>query len=215
MLTFPSTLLIACGALAREVVELIRLNGWTHITIACLPADLHNRPERIPEAVRTKIRAARGRFDNIAVLYGDCGTGGLLDAVLDEEGVERIPGPHCYEFYAGKPDFDALMDQEPGTFFLTDYLVRHFDRLIVNGLGLDRHPQLLDSYFANYRRVVYLAQIEDVGLEARARAAAARLGLAYEYRFTGYGGLGRFVDRVQAPAGGMADDDDRDDRLLA
>jgi hypothetical protein len=212
---YHATLLIACGALAREVVELVRLNGWTHITIACLPADLHNTPGKIPEAVRDKIRAARGRFDSIAVLYGDCGTGGRLDEVLAEEGIERIAGPHCYEFYAGRPEFDALMADEPGTFFLTDYLVRHFDRLMIQGLGLDRHPQLLDTYFANYRRLVYLAQIEDAELEAQARAAADRLGLAYEYRCTGYGGLGPFIERAQAPAGEVADDADRDDRLLA
>ena len=200
MASQPTTLFIACGALAREVVELIRLNGWTHVSVGCLPAILHNTPARIPEAVRAKIRAARGRFDHIAVLYGDCGCGGALDRVLDEEGVERIPGPHCYEFYAGKPDFDALMDQEPGSFFLTDYLARHFDRLIVKGLGIDRHPELRDSYFANYRRLVYLAQNRTDALEAKARAAARRLGLEFELRDTGYGELGRFMAQARATA---------------
>lgn len=210
-----ATLFIACGALAREVIDLIRASGWTHVTVACLPASLHNTPAAIPEAVRARIRAARGRFDHIAVLYGDCGTGGLLDRVLEQEGVERIPGPHCYRFYAGAPDFDSLMDEEPGTFFLTDYLVRHFDRLMIKGLGLDRHPQLLHTYFANYRRLVYLAQSENDALQAKARAAAERLGLEYEYRQTGYGELGRFMRQAQAPLDRRGDDGDRDHRVLA
>ena len=189
----PSTLLIACGALAREIAELIRVNGWTHMSVSCVPAHFHNTPDRIPGAVREKIRAARGRYDAIAVLYGDCGTGGALDEVLAEEGVERIPGPHCYQFYAGTADFAALMEAEPGTFFLTDYLARHFDRLIVEGLGLDRHPELLDAYFGNYRKLVYLAQTEDRALRAAAGKAADRLGLAFEYRYTGYGELERFL----------------------
>ncbi len=207
----PSTLLIACGALAWEVAELIRANRWTHLSITCVPAHFHNSPEKIPGAVRAKIRAARGRYDDILVLYGDCGTGGLLDAMLAEEGVARIPGPHCYEFYAGKVDFAALMEAEPGTFFLTDYLVRHFDRLIINGLGLDRHPELLGDYFGNYRKLVYLAQIDDDDLVAQARRAAKRLGLAFEHRYTGYGELGRFL----TAAGPEETDGPDHDRLLA
>lgn len=190
----PSTQLIACGALAWEIAELIRANGWSHMSISCVPAHYHNTPDKIPEAVRAKIRAARGSYDRIVVVYGDCGTGGLLDNVLAEEGVERIPGPHCYQFYAGETNFAALMDDEPGSFFLTDYLVRHFDLLILRGLGLDRYPQLLGDYFGNYRKLVYLAQIEDAGLVERAKAAADRLGLAYEYRYTGYGELGKFLN---------------------
>jgi hypothetical protein len=190
----PRTLLIACGALAREIVALNQANGWSHYQVACLPAELHNRPGRIPELVREKIRAARPDYDRIAVLYADCGTGGRLDAVLAEEGVERIAGPHCYSFYAGAPGFDALMEEEPGSFFLTDYLVRQFETLIIKGLGIDRHPQLLADYFGNYRRLVYLAQTEDADLVVRAKAAAARLGLTYEYRFTGMGGLAAFLD---------------------
>ena len=190
----PSTQLIACGALAWEIAELIRANGWSHMSISCVPAHYHNTPDKIPEAVRAKIRAARGSYDRIVVVYGDCGTGGLLDNVLAEEGVERIPGPHCYQFYAGETNFAALMDDEPGSFFLTDYLVRHFDLLILRGLGLDRYPQLLGDYFGNYRKLVYLAQIEDAGLVERAKAAAELLGLAYEYRYTGYGELGKFLN---------------------
>ncbi len=192
----PSTLLIACGALAREVTDLIRVNRWTHMSIACIPAHYHNTPREIPEAVRAKIRGARGAYERIVVLYGDCGTGGDLDAVLAEEGVERLEGPHCYQFYAGRDDFAALMEAEPGSFFLTDYLVRHFDRLIVKGLGLDRYPQLLDDYFGNYRKLVYLAQTEDAALLAKARKAADRLGLDFEHRDTGYGELGRFLADV-------------------
>ena len=189
----PSTLLIACGALAREIVFLTRANHWRHLTIACLPAHLHNTPQLIPDAVRRKIRDARGRFQRIAVLYGDCGSGGLLDKVLQEEGVERIAGPHCYEFYAGTQAFATMMDEAPGSFFLTDYLTRHFDRLVMRGLGLDRHPELLPDYFQHYTRLVYLAQTDDPALTAQARKAAERLGLAFERRFTGYGGLATFI----------------------
>ena len=184
-----STLILACGALSHEIVALRRANGWDHLAVQCLPADLHNRPGEIPEAVRRGIRAARKNHDHVFVAYADCGTGGRLDAVLAEEGVERLPGAHCYEFYAGTELFRALADEEPGTFYLTDFLARHFDRLIVRGMGLDRHPEIQPMLFGNYRRVVYLAQREDPELEARARAAADRLGLEYEYRFTGYGDL--------------------------
>ncbi|HEX6012504.1 MAG TPA: DUF1638 domain-containing protein [Geminicoccaceae bacterium] len=187
------TLLIACGALARETLAAIEASGLSHLDVTCVSALLHNRPERIPEAVRAKIREHRPRYARILVLYGDCGTGGELDRVLAEEGVERIAGPHCYAFYAGQEVFDALADAEPGTFYLTDFLVRQFDTLVIEGLGLDRHPELLPLYFGNYRRLVYLAQTEDAGLEERARAAAERLGLAYEHRFTGLSGLAAFV----------------------
>jgi hypothetical protein len=189
----PRTLLIACGALAREVLALIRNNGWSHLEVSCLPAKLHNTPARIPEAVRAKIRAARTRYDKIFVLYGDCGTGGGLDAVLADEGVERIPGPHCYAFYNGVDAFLAQAEAEPACFYLTDYLARHFERLVIEGLGLDRHPELLPLYFGNYEKLVYLAQVPDPGLELKARAAALRLGLAYEHRSTGYGGLQDFL----------------------
>lgn len=189
----PRTLVIACGALAREMLALVELNRWTHVTLTCLPAKLHNTPQLIPAAVARKIRAARKRYDRILCLYGDCGTGGLLDRVLEREGVARIDGAHCYEFYAGAETFAALHDAEPGTFYLTDYLARHFERLVIKGLGLDRHPELLPDYFGNYTRVVYLAQTDDPDLRARAERAAERLGLAFEFRFTGMGGIGRFV----------------------
>jgi hypothetical protein len=208
----PSTLIIACGALAREITQVIATHGWSHMTVTCLPAHLHNRPDRIPEAVRGKIRATKDRYDRQLVLYGDCGTGGLLDAVLEEEGVERIPGPHCYEFFAGAANFAALAEEEPGTFFLTDFLVRHFDRLIIEGLGLDRYPQLLPDYFGHYRKLVHLAQVEDPALDAAAKRAALRLGLTHQRRFTGLGGLAAFLR--PDPAGDIADGR-TDRRLLA
>lgn len=190
-----STLIIACGALARELTAVIATNGWPHVQVQCLPAELHNRPEKIPAAVQAKIRAGRGRFERILVAYADCGTGGLLDRVLEEEDVERLPGAHCYEFYAGSPAFAALADSEPGSFYLTDFLVRHFDRLVIRGLGIDRHPELAPMYFGNYRRLVYLAQREDAALRAQARMAAEQLGLVFEYRLTGYGELERTLIR--------------------
>lgn len=189
----PRTLLIACGALAREVVDVIRLNGWSHLNVTCLPAIWHNRPEKIAEGVRGKIQAAKGDYDKIFVLYGDCGTGGELDLVLEEEGVERIEGPHCYAFYAGLEDFLAEADRDPTCFYLTDYLARHFKRLIIEGLGIDRHPELLPLYFGNYTSLVYLAQTEDEELQKQAKSAAERLGLTYRYKHTGYGGLGDYI----------------------
>jgi hypothetical protein len=188
-------LVIACGALAREALAL-RLD---HIDVACLPAQLHNHPKQIPEAMRAKIRANREAYDEILCLYGDCGTGGELDRVLAEEGVRRVEGAHCYEFYAGGEAFAALAEDEPGTFYLTDFLVRHFDALVIRGLGLDRFPELRDDYFGNYRRVVHLAQFEDADLETKARAAAERLGLAYERRFTGLDGIRAFLEGATLP----------------
>lgn len=188
------TLVIACGALARELIDAKDLNKLDHLDITCLPAIWHNRPEKIPDGVRKKIRKARADgYADILCLYGDCGTGGLLDKVLEEEGVARIEGDHCYAFYSKPGDFDKLMDEELGSFFLTDYLVRHFDRLIIQGLGLDRYPQLMKDIFGHYKRVVYLAQMPDPALEKKAHKAAERLGLAFEMRVTGLGGLETFV----------------------
>lgn len=192
-------LAIACGALARETLAVVRASRFDHLAVTCLPAILHNRPERIPDRLRRRIRSGRAQgFRRIVVLYGDCGTGGGIDRVCAEEGVTRIPGPHCYAFYAGDAAFDALMEEELGSFFLTDYLARHFDRLIVEGLGLDRHPELLPDLFGHYRRLVYLAQTDDPALVDRARAAAGRLGLAFVHRPTGFGGLAGFIARAAA-----------------
>jgi hypothetical protein len=194
-------LVIGCGALAPELVELTRRAGLPAMDLTCLPASLHNRPELIPGAVAARIRRARGDgYDRIFIAYADCGTGGLLDRVLEDEGVTRLEGAHCYEVYAGRAAFAALHDEEPGTFYLTDYLVRNFDRLVVRGLGLDRHPELLPVYFGNYRRLVYLAQLDDASLTARAGAAAARLGLAFERRLVGLGELASSVAAFAAPS---------------
>lgn len=182
-------LLIACGALAREIVDLIEANRWPVFDVQCLPAKWHNTPALIPEGVRERIRQAKGRYKTIYVLYGDCGTGGLLDKVLEEEGVERIDGPHCYAFFSGNDRFAAKAEHEITAFYLTDYLARHFDKLIWHGLGLDRHPDLLPLYFGNYTKIVFLAQTRNEELAKKAMAAAKRLGLDYEYRFTGYGEL--------------------------
>jgi len=182
-------LVIACGALAREIVALTKLNGWSALDIQCLPPELHNRPERIPAAVQAAIVAGRAKYERIFVAYADCGTGGRLDAVLQAEHVERLPGAHCYEFFATSAAFAATSEAEPGTFYLTDFLVRHFDRLVIAGLGIDRHPELADEYFRNYRKLTYLVQVADPELARAARAAAGRLGLEYEEHFTGYGDL--------------------------
>ncbi len=190
--------IVACGAIAREVVAVCRANRWAEVEVRCLPAELHNAPQAIPGAVRAAVRAAKADGLEVFVAYGDCGTGGLLDAVLAEEGVERLPGAHCYEFFASSDAFAALAEEEPGSFYLTDFLARHFERLVIRGLGLDRHPELGPMYFGHYRRLVYLAQTRDPALEARARAAAERLGLAYEHRHTGYGELGRRLVAIHA-----------------
>jgi hypothetical protein len=195
-------LVIGCGALAPELVALTRRSGLPEMDLSCLPATLHNRPEQIPAAVRERIRRARARgYDRIFVAYADCGTGGLLDRVLEAEGVDRLEGAHCYEVFAGRQAFAALHDAEPGTFYLTDFLARNFDRLVIRGLGLDRHPELVPLYFGNYRRVVYLAQTDDASLTAAARRGATRLGLTFERRFTGLGELA-------APIAGFAKADD-------
>lgn len=183
-------LIIACGALAHEITALRRANGWDQLDVRCLPAELHNRPERIPAAVRALIQASRCHYRSIFVAYGDCGTGGLLDSVLKEEGIERIPGAHCYEFFATGKVFAELAAAELGTFYLTDFLLRHFERLVIRGLGLDRHPELFSSYFGNYRKLVYLAQAPLPGAVEQAQAIAMRMGLEFEYRETGYGTLG-------------------------
>lgn len=189
-------LVIACGALAREITALKRASGWSTLDVTCLAPELHNRPERITPAVRAAIGAARAHYERIFVAYADCGTGGALDRMLAEEGVDRLPGAHCYEFFATSGVFAALAEAQPGTFYLTDFLVRHFERLVAGSLGIDRHPELASEYFRHYHRVVYLAQVADAQLEHQARAIAARLGLAYERRVTGYGDLASSLTRL-------------------
>ncbi|MFC1694822.1 DUF1638 domain-containing protein [Pseudomonadota bacterium] len=161
------------------------MNDWDHIEIQCLPAKLHNTPDRIPGAVGDRIEQERRNYEQIFVAYADCGTGGLLDNALADMGIERIPGAHCYEFFAGSKVFHSLAEQEPGSFYLTDFLVQHFERLVIRSLGLDRQPQLMPFYFGNYKRVIYLAQTESAKLQALAKSHAEFLGLDYLFQFTG------------------------------
>jgi hypothetical protein len=182
-------LVIACGALAREILALRDLNRWTHLDLQCLPANLHLRPDRIPDAVEAAVLAARDRYGRVFVAYADCGTGGLLAARCAALGVEMIEGPHCYSFFDGNAAFAAREDAEMTAFYLTDFLVRQFDAFVWRPMGLDRHPELRDMIFGNYDRLVYLAQTDDPGLDAEAARCAERLGLAYERRVTGYGDL--------------------------
>ena len=196
----PNVLLIACGALAREIIAVRDANGWDHLAITCLPAKLHNEPQKIPDAVRERIRRARtDGYASIFIVYADCGTGGLLDKVCAEEGVERIAGPHCYSFFDGNDAFAQRTDAgEITAFYLTDFLARQFDTLIWKGMGLDRHPELLPMIFGNYEKLIYLAQTEDPELVRRAQKAAERLGLVYEFRRTGYGDLTAFLSDAAA-----------------
>jgi hypothetical protein len=179
------TALIVCGALAREVLAIKEKHGWD-AEVFGLPVLLHNRPEKIPPAVLARIQQLKDQYARLIVIYGDCGTSGSLDQVLLEQGVQRVAGPHCYEMYADG-SFNELMKQQPGTFFLTDYLVGSFDHLVLEGLGIDRNPQLRDDYFGNYTRVVYLAQRNDPALKVKAHWAADQIGLPLEIRHTGYG----------------------------
>jgi hypothetical protein len=182
-------LLIACGALAHEVVALKRLNGWDHMDLQCLPANLHLWPDRITEAVAAAVAEHRDTYGSIFILYADCGTGGLLFEKCKEMGVEMIAGPHCYSFFEGNDRFAEHLESEISAFYLTDFLVRQFDAFVWRPMGLDRHPQLRDMYFGNYTKLVYQAQTDDPALDAKAQDCARRLGLTYERRFTGYGDL--------------------------
>jgi hypothetical protein len=193
-------LVLACGAIAREVLAVVRLNGWTHVEVRCLPAKLHVAPGLIPGAIDAKLRELSGRYERVFVAYADCGTAGALDEVLERHGAERLSGAHCYAFFAGEDAWAAMQEEEPGTFYLTDFLVRHFDALVVRPLGLDRFPDLAEDVFGNYRRLVYLAQTDDGALLDGARAAAGRLGLQFEHRRTGYGELAPALARFAQAA---------------
>ena len=184
-----SSLVIACGALAHEITALKRMSGWDHLVVACLPASLHNRPEQIATKVKQKIDESRDKYRSIFVAYADCGTGGMLDSVLEKEGIERLPGAHCYEFFMGSDQFAKCADQEPGTFYLTDFLAQHFERLIMVELGIRDHPELLEMYFSNYTKLIYLSQSDTPRFLAIARAAADTLELEFEHVVTGYGEL--------------------------
>ena len=182
--------IIACGMIAREVLAVNRQLGFDHIDLKCLPAGYHHHPEKIAPALDIAISEARQQgFEHVFVGYADCGTGGELDKVCRKHGVERIEGPHCFSFYMGNAKFNETEEEFLTTFFITDFLARHFDTFMKRPLGLDKHPELLDMYFGNYTRALYIAQTENRELEEKAREAAAFMGLDYEYRFTGYGDL--------------------------
>ena len=189
-------LLLACGALAREILDLREANGWTHLDLTCLPANLHLHPEKIPEAVRATVEKHRAEYDEIFVVYADCGTGGMLKKTCDEIGVEMVQGPHCYSFFEGNDRFAEQSEDELGTFYLTDFLTRQFDAFVWKPMGLDRHPELRDMYFGNYTKLVYQAQTNDPELVEKARECAERLGLAFEHRFTGYGDLSTTLSKL-------------------
>lgn len=187
-------LVIGCGALAEELSALKKANQWTAVDIKCLDAALHNRPERIADRLEVALAQQHAHYDNIFIAYADCGTGGAVDRVADQFNAQRLPGAHCYEFYATSPVFAALAEAEPGTFYLTDFLVRHFERLVIQEMKLDQHPELEEMMFGHYRKVVYLAQIEDSQLRVEAERAAARLKLPLEVVTTGYGLLASKVE---------------------
>lgn len=198
----PRVVIVGCSALLKEINTLVKLNHWTHVGVEVLSAELHNTPEKITHLVCEKVDDAIGQGKHVFVAYGDCGTGGALDAELSARGVERLPGAHCYEFFAGSDVFNEMHEAVLGTFYLTDFLAKHFDRLVIRGLGLDKRPALASIYFGHYKRVVYLAQSEDESLQLAAQQAAKQLGLDYEYYFTGAGQLSdsivKFVDAVAA-----------------
>ena len=182
-------LVLACGALGREVRAIVQANGWEHVDVRHLPAELHATPKRIPQALEEALEDANGRYDRVFVAYADCGTTGGIDEVCGRYGATRLAGAHCYAVYAGLAEWDALQEEEPGTFYLTDFFVRNFDSFVGRPLGLDRYPELIGDILGNYRRVVYLAQTDDPTLYERAEECAASLGLAFECRRTGYGRL--------------------------
>jgi hypothetical protein len=183
----PRTLILGCGALAREFVDVIRVNRLPNVTVDCLPAVLHHRPALIADALTQRL--TDNTYDRVLIGYGDCGTAGAIDEVCRRFGATRLPGAHCFEFFAGAGSYAALQEAELGTFYLTDFFARHFDMFVMDTLGITEHPELQELYFGNYRRVVYLSQLDDSDLLARAEAAADRLGLNFEHRPVGYGEL--------------------------
>ncbi len=189
-------LLLACGALAREILSLIKTNGWSHLELKCLPANLHLYPDRIPAEVEKSVLKYRAEYDGIFVVYADCGTGGQLLQKCKELGVKMVEGPHCYSFFETNSAFAKLTEEECTAFYLTDFLVRQFDAFVWKPMGLDRHPELLETYFGNYEKLVYQAQTNQPDLDEKAAEIATRMGLKYERRFTGYGDLETTLHQV-------------------
>jgi hypothetical protein len=191
-----SVLIIACGALAREVKAVA--DQLPSFTLRCIPATLHNHPERIVPAITDVLDATAGQYNRTVLAFGDCGTGGALDRLCVARGLQRLPGAHCYAFFAGLQEFDTMMEEELGTFFLTDFLARQFDSMVMRPLGLDRKPELRDMYFGNYKRLVFLSQTADADLLARAKVAAIALDLTFEHRPTGLSSFTRDLARLAA-----------------
>ncbi len=190
-------LVLGCGALAREILAVVNANDMVHVDVQCLPAIYHNHPEKIVPAVEETVARLGGNYDRIYLAYADCGTGGLLQAAAERLGLEMIAGPHCYAFFEGTEGFVDRAGDEFTAFYLTDFLVRQFDAFVWRPLGLDRHPELRDAYFGHYEKLVYQAQTDDPALTEKARDCAARLGLVFEYRFTGYGDLASFLKEIE------------------
>ena len=178
-------LIIGCGAIAHEINEIIKLNDWNNVRLKCLNADLHNTPKKLPKKIKEIIDSSFQEYSKIFLAYADCGTGGLIDSMLKDYDIERLEGAHCYEFYAGSKLFKDLSNREIGTFYLTDFLVKNFERLIIDGLGLSKHPSLKDEYFKNYKKIVYLAQKHNDDLELKAKDCADYLNLEFSIHYTG------------------------------
>jgi len=194
----PIMNIIACGALANELIALKSVNAWSQMNISCIPAKYHNTPALIPGAVEAKINQIMKKNNGkIFVAYGDCGTAGRLDSVLSKYDIERLPGAHCYQFFAGQKAFEDIQEEEIGTFYVTDFLVQQFDSYVWKSLGLDKHPELKEMYFGNYKRLVFLAQTDNQSLTQLAERCAERLGLKFERLFTGYGDMESKLKRLK------------------
>ncbi len=191
--TAKKTLIIACGALAHEILAILRINHLSHMALECLPAELHNTPQKIPQAVKEKIIEGKSHYDTILVAYGDCGTGGKLKEICDQLDVDMINAPHCYAFFEGTSNFEQR--DEMRAFYLTDFLAKHFSNFVIKPLGLDRYPDLKDVYFSEYRKLIFLAQTNDAHIDQLAQNAAEYLGLEYERMYTGYGELPQFIQQ--------------------
>ena len=189
-------LIIGCGAIAHEVSEIIELNNWDNVRLQCLNSELHNTPKILPRKIKEAIDSNINDYSKIFLAYADCGTGGLIDLLLKDYDIERLDGAHCYEFYSGSSVFKELSEKEIGTFYLTDFLVKNFDRLVIEGLGIQKYPSLKEDYFRNYKNVVYLAQLQDNVLESKARECADYLNLEFSVHFTGLKNLGNQLNEV-------------------
>ena len=189
-------LIIGCGAIAHEVCEIIELNNWDNVRLQCLNAELHNTPKILPRKIKEAIDSNINDYSKIFLAYADCGTGGLIDLLLKDYDIERLDGAHCYEFYSGSSVFKELSEKEIGTFYLTDFLVKNFDRLVIEGLGIQKYPSLKEDYFRNYKNVVYLAQLQDNVLESKARECADYLNLEFSVHFTGLKNLGNQLNEA-------------------